>query len=172
MLRVRMEINLDLIAGGSDYSDVLFNLITWAESEGRVDELLEQAVAEKPGNPNLKRLVDRSPTQAARTVATGYGPHREAVADALQRAFSRRNDLERLTYFKLNLNIETLPGNTLGELVVSLIRWAETHGRERDLIEGAREANPGNRMLAAVAEVVLKFLDERSEVPPEKPDAG
>ena len=47
MLRIRMDADLDVVAGGENYGDVLFNLITWAESDGRVSELLEQACAEK-----------------------------------------------------------------------------------------------------------------------------
>jgi hypothetical protein len=67
MLRVRMDVTLDLVAGGSNYGEVLFNVITWAESEGRVDELLEQALADKPGNPDLKRFVEQFQAEAAKT---------------------------------------------------------------------------------------------------------
>ena len=54
MLRFRMDTNLDQVAMGGNYDEVLFELITWAEAEGRVPELVESAVADKPGNQNLK----------------------------------------------------------------------------------------------------------------------
>jgi hypothetical protein len=67
MVRVRLEIDLDLIAGGDNYGEVIFELIKWAESEGRVAELLEKAREEKPGNPDLQRFVDDFRAQAAKS---------------------------------------------------------------------------------------------------------
>jgi hypothetical protein len=63
-----MDVDLDLVAGGDNYGEVLFNVITWAQSEGRIDELLEKALAEKPGNLDLKRFVEQFRAQEAKAV--------------------------------------------------------------------------------------------------------
>jgi C1A family cysteine protease len=67
MLRIRLEVDLDMVAGGDNYGDVLFELITWAESEGRVSELLEKAIEEKPGNVDLQRFVEDYRAVAAKS---------------------------------------------------------------------------------------------------------
>jgi hypothetical protein len=96
---------------------------------------------------------------------SGYGPHREAVANALQRAFPSSDDLEQFTFYKLDLSIETLSGRNLPAVVLSLIKWAEQEGRERELITAARTAKPGNRTLEGIATNALKYLDEAAPLP-------
>ena len=49
MLRIRMEIQLEQVVGGEDYGESVFKLITWAESEGRVEELV-RARYDEAGN--------------------------------------------------------------------------------------------------------------------------
>jgi hypothetical protein len=101
---------------------------------------------------------------------SGYGQHREAVANALQRAFPSREDLDELTSYDLDLNIEELPGSisataSLPALVLSLIKWAEKNGFERKLVTAARGRNPDNPTLEGVAKMVLAYLDESSPLP-------
>src|SRR4051812_15111435 len=56
MVRMGMNLNLATIAG-ADLSDTVFRLISWAESQGRTAELIEQANRQNPGNPDLRRLA-------------------------------------------------------------------------------------------------------------------
>ena len=79
MLWVRMNVRLNLVAGGNNYRDVLYDLIRWAESEGRTKELLEQARAENPRNDDLKRFAERYPARSA-----GPPPVNRPVHDALE----------------------------------------------------------------------------------------
>lgn len=54
MTRVYLDQSLDAIAGGSDFSGVTFNLIAWAERNGRLLDLLNGATTTVPGNAKLK----------------------------------------------------------------------------------------------------------------------
>ena len=57
MLRIELDENLLEIAGGEGLRVLVFNLITWAERSGRVDDLIEGAYRQEPGNPALQQLV-------------------------------------------------------------------------------------------------------------------
>lgn len=48
MVRVKLERNLDEIAGGSTYSAVAFNLVDWAKRSGYLTELLQGALDMPP----------------------------------------------------------------------------------------------------------------------------
>src|SRR6476660_4490605 len=97
---------------------------------------------------------------------SGFGLHRDAVAEALIRAFPTREDLDELVADR-DLRAPTLTsragrryslrGDNVVELVNSLIGWAEDHGLERELIEAALELNPSEPALARIAENVLKY---------------
>ncbi len=47
MVRFQLNENVDVIAGGATQSSVIFNLIEWAESYGKLEELIIGAYLEK-----------------------------------------------------------------------------------------------------------------------------
>ena len=57
MTRLEMNVNLDAVAGGSNFSSIAFNLIDWAQRTGRLGELIQAAVNSVPGNPALQAFV-------------------------------------------------------------------------------------------------------------------
>lgn len=57
LMRVQFDLVLENVADGSNDSEVVFQLITWAESQGRLEELLSKARQENPGNPKLKAFA-------------------------------------------------------------------------------------------------------------------
>lgn len=57
MLREQMDEHLEVIAGGENLRVIVFNLVSWAERTGQVDELIRSAADETPGNPALRELV-------------------------------------------------------------------------------------------------------------------
>jgi hypothetical protein len=68
MVRFKLDENLDAIspwldatriAGGANHSEVVSNLIEWADAEGRLEELLIAACKEIPGNPDLRRFDEQ-----------------------------------------------------------------------------------------------------------------
>ena len=54
MVSFELDENLDVISTGGNHSDVVFELIKWAESEGKVEKLLTAARSANPGNPKLR----------------------------------------------------------------------------------------------------------------------
>ncbi|BAY44464.1 GUN4 domain-containing protein [Scytonema sp. HK-05] len=59
MVRFRLDENLDAITGGANHSQVVSNLIEWADAEGRLEELLIAARKENPGNPALRKFDEQ-----------------------------------------------------------------------------------------------------------------
>lgn len=57
LVRFGINENLDLIAGGSDLREITFNLIQWAESCGKLRELLKAARQQNTGNVRLSEIV-------------------------------------------------------------------------------------------------------------------
>jgi hypothetical protein len=53
MMIFKMDENLEKVAGGETYSDVVLNLIQWADSQGRLEELIIGARAQNSGNRDL-----------------------------------------------------------------------------------------------------------------------
>ena len=61
MVRFQLDEHLDLIAGGGNLSQVVFNLIAWAERTGRIAELIVKAQAYNPGNARLAAFARSVP---------------------------------------------------------------------------------------------------------------
>lgn len=59
MVQFELGENLEAIAGGSNLSMVVFNLISWAQRFNKLDMLLDGALAQVPDNVEL-RAVDRA----------------------------------------------------------------------------------------------------------------
>ncbi len=57
MVRIGLDENLASIAGGANLQEVTFNLIQWAERNGRVDDLLAAARQANPSNPALSAFA-------------------------------------------------------------------------------------------------------------------
>ena len=66
MVREELDENLDQIAGVGELNTVVFDLIGWAESTGKVKELVEAAYKGNPGNEQLqavrKQLLSSEPS--------------------------------------------------------------------------------------------------------------
>jgi tetratricopeptide (TPR) repeat protein len=56
-MRLNLDCSLDHLEDGSPYRDLIFGLVSWAESQGRIIELLRGARQENPGNPDLQSLA-------------------------------------------------------------------------------------------------------------------
>ncbi len=57
MVRIRLDEDLAAVAGGGNLSEVVFNLILWAERTGRTEELVVGASASNPQNALLKAFA-------------------------------------------------------------------------------------------------------------------
>jgi hypothetical protein len=61
MVTFGLNENLARITTGSSLRDMVFSLMTWAEAQGRIEELVREALAANPGNAALRAFA-----QAAR----------------------------------------------------------------------------------------------------------
>ena len=61
MVRIQLDEILDAIAGGENLRVQIFNLVSWAERNGRVDDLIRSAYKETPGNEALQQLLREWP---------------------------------------------------------------------------------------------------------------
>ena len=59
MVRIRLDEDLAAVAGGANLSEMVFNLILWAERTGRTDELVVGASASNPQNALLKTFTSQ-----------------------------------------------------------------------------------------------------------------
>src|SRR6266849_4331312 len=56
--RFSLNEDLDAIVGGDTLTDIVFNLIGWAESQERLEELLVETRHENRGNLLLKAVIE------------------------------------------------------------------------------------------------------------------
>ncbi|MBW4590780.1 effector-associated domain EAD1-containing protein [Aetokthonos hydrillicola Thurmond2011] len=84
------------------------------------------------------------------------GQQRKKLQEALIDAFRDKASLERMLAFELDKNLDAIAGgNSLQDIVFNLIETAEAQGWIEDLVNAARESNPGNHLLKATAEGLL-----------------
>lgn len=59
MVSYQLDENLDAIAGGDNLYEIVFNLIVeWAESRGKLEDLINAAIRGNPGNSELKEFKE------------------------------------------------------------------------------------------------------------------
>ena len=60
MLMLQMSINLESVTKPGNIAQRTFDVVTWADEQGRVSELVHAACAENPQNPELQSLAESS----------------------------------------------------------------------------------------------------------------
>jgi hypothetical protein len=96
MVRIELDEKLEAIADGSNQRVVIFNLISWAERTGRIDDLVQGALRQNQGNLALQKLM--ASWRAAAPPAAGHDASRSAapatsgpVSIDLFLSYSRKN---------------------------------------------------------------------------------
>lgn len=74
MVSYQLDKNLDAIAGGNNLTQVVFNLIRRAESQGKLEELINAAIRENPGNPELKEFQEFIQEKYRPSSLPGFSP--------------------------------------------------------------------------------------------------
>jgi V8-like Glu-specific endopeptidase len=82
------------------------------------------------------------------------GAEWQELASALRSAFPSIPSLRMMVQYGLSENIDEFIANSAAtkEATYELVRWAQSEGRVLELINAARNSNPGNPDLRAVAE--------------------
>jgi hypothetical protein len=60
LVRIHLGEDLAAIALGKNHADTVFELVRWAERQGRLADLLAGALAENPGNPQLRAFAQQA----------------------------------------------------------------------------------------------------------------
>jgi hypothetical protein len=68
MVRVRLDEDLPQVAGGQNLTEIVSNLVTWAERQNRVQDLINAALTENPHNTTLEVPMSDSSRQEQKTV--------------------------------------------------------------------------------------------------------
>jgi len=135
MVKFGLDENLDTITSSGNLSETDFELITWAEAQGRLEALLAAARAEAPGNVLLQKLerqlmltaaVPGSNANPLPMNGSGSQPDRIAVREAIKQHYSL--DELRILCDDLGLVYENLPGETIDRKALELVDHFRRHG--------------------------------------------
>jgi hypothetical protein len=153
----KLDLDLDTVAGGRNRAEVVFNLIRWAEANGRTRELVEKARESNPGNAHLRRVADQLQQAAAAPAPDPAGPPAAAVdRRALRQVMSQAFTLEELEALcadvkeelakvgaPIDLDLDTVGGSSKEAKVLNLIRYFDRRGHLPYLVDAVRGARPG-----------------------------
>ena len=86
----------------------------------------------------------------------------QAYERALLDSFPNCDDLQRMVYYVLGVELEEVVGRgALRDVVFKLLRWADSEGRLSELMVGARQRNPGNDLLRRA---VLRIQQQKQQL--------
>lgn len=80
LVRFELDENLASIASGADLRIVVFNLVTWAERTGRINDLIGGAYRQIPGNAQLQALLRSVDAVANRSPSKTHSDRRTTTA--------------------------------------------------------------------------------------------
>jgi hypothetical protein len=141
LISYELHENAEVIAAGNSLAEKVHNLVVWAISSGKVEELIRGALKRKPGNSRLQEFAVKSNDSEV-----------TQFVEALLNGFSSIKSLNLLVAYELHENIDVIaPGNDLAQRVYSLVAWAMRTGKVKTLIDGALRRNPGNPALRRFA---------------------
>ncbi|MDY6896753.1 MAG: SUMF1/EgtB/PvdO family nonheme iron enzyme [Cyanobacteriota bacterium] len=69
MVSDELEENLDAIAGGENLDEIVFNFIEWAESQGKIQRIIDAAIRTNPGNQQLREFQQSTPNELTQIVS-------------------------------------------------------------------------------------------------------
>jgi hypothetical protein len=158
MLRFGMDVNLAEIASGN-LGNQVYAVIKFAEAQGRVDQLLQAALAAVPGNADLRAVADRrAPAAEGPAAAPAAAPL--AVADVdkitLRAAIQDAYTLEELQLLcadlqarllagghAVRLSLDDLAGSTKPVKILNLIEFLDRRRLLGVLVDTVRAQRPG-----------------------------
>lgn len=95
------------------------------------------------------------------------------IQDALLDGYSSRDELRMMVRVELNENLDAIAdGDNLRVLVFNLLSWAEQTDQVDELVQGARNHNPGNAALAQLAEEAAAWFQPERERRAAEQEAG
>ncbi len=115
--------NLNIISGAGGLSDVVFDLVQWADAQGRVAELVAAARAANQSNPDLAAFeADEFPAKSPVAASTGSGQGRSFARPEANISAPLMGPVERL---RLVQRLSRLQAAEFDQLVVAINLPAE-----------------------------------------------
>ncbi len=122
---VRFNLNQDLqtIIRDTDQSTMIFELLEWADAHGNLDELLDAAIAENPGNKVLRTAVEQfyavnNRKEVSKPLETSVAQTTQAVDSPIMVAPASHTPTRPHQRYKLLVTLITG-----GMLIALLIAW-------------------------------------------------
>jgi hypothetical protein len=156
-----MDVKLgEITPANVPFTTTVFTLVSWAESAGRLDELIGKAGAASPDNPYMKAFIAdwreaaaRPKTSPARPATPPAGIDQGALRRAIASAFSL-TELEELCAdvqdqlskdgYTEPLSLDIIGANGgLQNTVLALVRYLERRGHLDALVTVVRARRPG-----------------------------
>ncbi|MEM7134256.1 MAG: effector-associated domain EAD1-containing protein [Chloroflexota bacterium] len=166
MVTPKMSIELDSVVAGSNLEDNIFELIKWADRNGRLQQLISVVVDDMPNNEELRVIVDDIRSNVLqgqkeqvpqftipRFVDRLLGEQAEQIYNVLLAIYPNYIALDRMVFFHLDVYLDEIGyGHVLPDLVFELIKWADSNNRIHDLVNGTISENPKNIELKSIVD--------------------
>ena len=149
MVRIQLDVNLAEIVADGNLRDVVFDLIVWAESSGRVQELAIKAKEHNPKNPLLRELPDEI-THFQKPISNSLDNGKDNLGEAIAGESWQLNFAFRMW----ELNIAITKGAPQGAYSVGETR--EVHGEKEN------EENKKKKSEKILESVINFFEDAES----------
>lgn len=171
-LALRLDIRLEEIVTGQSYVDIVYEVIDWMESRGRLDELIEAAREHNPGNPELQDFYERvwKPLEAQHTpVLSGRQIDRQTIEPdtaAVQSAPAIAIDGHRRRSRKSNAAKPTISGQAKEGKERETLFPGNTASRQKKQLaeEFASSAHRSVEEACAAVQVVIDLLRPENDV--------
>lgn len=72
LLRTALDENLDVVVGGSNFSEIAFELISWADRTDRTADLIDAIYNDRPNNSDIKKLRLEKDKETIAKAIDGY----------------------------------------------------------------------------------------------------
>ena len=151
---------LETISDGVDLTDVIGDVIDWAERRGR-NELLRKALTASPKHAALNALATQfglvstgGPPVLGADTGTALGTPSDLAerrGAALSQVFSLR-ELRQMVRARLGVDLDGVAkGSSLAKIAASLASWSEEQGRTDSLLLSALAERPSSAELRQLA---------------------
>ncbi len=117
------------------------------ELSKRIEDI-EQQLQALEGKSNTPQTKNSPPVINNSEPINLTGTQRREFREALMDAFRGENDLEMMLSDELDWHLAQIAGgNNYQDIVFNLIKFAESQGEVKKLLEAAKRSNPGNHKL-------------------------
>ncbi|QEH35828.1 hypothetical protein OJF2_43850 [Aquisphaera giovannonii] len=146
LMKIDLDQRLDSIVPPGSLSTAAFELVMWAEREGRTADLIKAVIAARPNNKDvaaLGQLLDPAPAGAAPAAAVADRQRR--LRGLLLDQFPRPSDLKILVFDALGQELDHVAGGeNQTDICFNLVQWlwVDPAGRLRPLLDTAVKARP------------------------------